>query len=162
MACWWRAATSSECCAAAVGAGKHGWRLPGWRGLRCLDRHSLCCAGVPPLCAAMMLPLRLPCFAACRVDESHLTGEPDDVAKDPRTRASLLGGSKVLSGFGRMLVTSVGPNSQASTEWHSAMFSPLLLCGVCGAGATCCCRFHGNLRRLMRMESAAASWCACT
>jgi hypothetical protein len=30
-----------------------------------------------------------------RVDESHLTGEPDDVPKEPSARASLLGGSKV-------------------------------------------------------------------
>lgn len=58
------------------------------------------------------------------MDESHLTGESDDVPKDPRTRPSLLGGSKVLSGFGRMLVTAVGPNSQASgllTVFHSQM-----------------------------------------
>lgn len=48
----------------------------------------------------------------CRVDESHLTGEADDVSKNPLARPSLLGGSKVLSGFGRMLVTAVGPNSQ--------------------------------------------------
>ncbi|PSC68202.1 calcium-translocating P-type PMCA-type [Micractinium conductrix] len=48
-----------------------------------------------------------------KVDESHLTGEADDVSKDPYARPSLLGGSKVLSGFGRMLVTAVGPNSQS-------------------------------------------------
>lgn len=35
------------------------------------------------------------------------------MAKDPISRPSLLGGSKVLSGFGRMLVTAVGPNSQS-------------------------------------------------
>lgn len=52
------------------------------------------------------------CLLLFRVDESHLTGESDDVAKEPRTRPSLLGGSKILSGFGRMLVTAVGPNSQ--------------------------------------------------
>lgn len=50
------------------------------------------------------------------MDESHLTGESDDVAKDPRARPSLLGGSKVLSGFGRMLVTAVGPNSQVRLD----------------------------------------------
>jgi Ca2+ transporting ATPase len=50
----------------------------------------------------------------CRVDESHLTGESDDVEKTPETAQALLSGSKVLSGFGRMLVTAVGPNSQAS------------------------------------------------
>jgi Ca2+ transporting ATPase len=48
-----------------------------------------------------------------KVDESHLTGESDDVPKDPHSRPTLLGGSKVLSGFGRMLVTAVGPNSQS-------------------------------------------------
>lgn len=54
-------------------------------------------------------------FPPCRVDESHLTGESDDVTKDTHSRPTLLGGSKVLSGFGRMLVTAVGPNSQVRT-----------------------------------------------
>ncbi len=57
-------------------------------------------------------PAGVPLFGTHRVDESHLTGESDDVSKDPHTRPTLLGGSKVLSGFGRMLVTAVGPNSQ--------------------------------------------------
>ncbi|GAB4821345.1 hypothetical protein N2152v2_008391 [Parachlorella kessleri] len=48
-----------------------------------------------------------------KVDESHLTGESDDVDKSPEAAQSLLSGSRVLSGFGRMLVTAVGPNSQA-------------------------------------------------
>lgn len=85
----------------------------------------LCCWGPGPA-RAPALPKRrpalhrTPCPATAssassssgRVDESHLTGESDDVAKDPLARPSLLGGSKVLSGFGRMLVTAVGPHSQ--------------------------------------------------
>ena len=47
-----------------------------------------------------------------RVDESHLTGEPDDVYKDTRSAAAALSGSKVVQGQGRMLVTAVGLNSQ--------------------------------------------------
>jgi magnesium-transporting ATPase (P-type) len=47
------------------------------------------------------------------VDESHLTGEADDVSKDPAAAPSLLGGSRVLSGAGRMLVTAVGRRSQS-------------------------------------------------
>jgi magnesium-transporting ATPase (P-type) len=72
------------------------------------------------------------------VDESHLTGESDDVVKEPPSAASAaaaaagsggrngssegvggqlssclcMSGSKVLEGFGRMLVLAVGPNSQ--------------------------------------------------
>lgn len=72
----------------------------------------------------------------CRVDESHLTGESDDVLKESPTAAAAaaaanssngastgrsssgmssclcMSGSKVLEGFGRMLVVAVGPNSQ--------------------------------------------------
>ena len=51
-------------------------------------------------------------WAGCRVDESHLTGESDDVGKDPGSSQALYAGSKVVTGFGRMLVTAVGPNSQ--------------------------------------------------
>lgn len=47
------------------------------------------------------------------MDESHLTGEADDVYKDPDTDQALYSGSKVMSGFGRMLVTAVGRRSQA-------------------------------------------------
>jgi Ca2+ transporting ATPase len=71
-----------------------------------------------------------------RVDESHLTGESDDVVKDPPSAVAagqqqqqqpgeaagassaplagclLMSGSKVLEGFGRLLVLAVGPNSQ--------------------------------------------------
>jgi magnesium-transporting ATPase (P-type) len=118
----------------------------------------------------------VPAVPACRVDESHLTGEPDDVAKDPRARASLLGGSKVLSGFGRMLVTSVGPNSQASREhplslllMHSGVIqqhhsrqmqsrlNAALLClatACCRCGkATCagCCSLAGDSQHAARM-----------
>lgn len=58
-----------------------------------------------------------------RVDESHLTGESDDVSKEPSPATSTssgvnlsscmcMSGSKVLEGFGRLLVLAVGPNSQ--------------------------------------------------
>ena len=50
---------------------------------------------------------------ACRVDESQLTGEADDVIKDANNDPLLLSGSKVLEGNGRALVIAVGPNSQA-------------------------------------------------
>lgn len=49
----------------------------------------------------------------CRVDESQLTGEADDVLKDANREPLLLSGSKVLEGNGRALVIAVGPNSQA-------------------------------------------------
>ncbi|WIA29940.1 hypothetical protein OEZ86_000039 [Tetradesmus obliquus] len=68
-----------------------------------------------------------------KVDESHLTGESDDVVKEPPPAAAaaaaeqseaaaggcaplasclMMSGSKVLEGFGRLLVLAVGPNSQ--------------------------------------------------
>lgn len=47
-----------------------------------------------------------------RVDESHLTGESDDVIKESITNPILMSGSKVMDGFGSMLVVAVGPNSQ--------------------------------------------------
>lgn len=49
----------------------------------------------------------------CRVDESQLTGEADDILKDANNEPLLLSGSKVLEGNGRALVIAVGPNSQA-------------------------------------------------
>lgn len=48
-----------------------------------------------------------------RVDESQLTGEADDVVKDPVQDPRMLSGSKVVEGDGLMVVTSVGANSQA-------------------------------------------------
>jgi len=48
-----------------------------------------------------------------RVDESHLTGEAKEVAKDARTAQAMYSGSKVLSGVGTMMVTAVGPASQS-------------------------------------------------
>lgn len=48
----------------------------------------------------------------CRLDESHLTGESDDVLKDADTAPMLCSGSRVLEGLGRCLVVAVGPNSQ--------------------------------------------------
>lgn len=50
-----------------------------------------------------------------RMDEAALTGEADDIDKDPQTNQAMYSGSKVLSGFGTMLVTSVGKNSQAGS-----------------------------------------------
>ena len=65
-----------------------------------------------------------------RVDESHLTGESEEVGKSAlgdggggassssplapaaAARSALYGGSKVLEGYGRALVVAVGPNSQ--------------------------------------------------
>lgn len=49
------------------------------------------------------------------MDESHLTGEPNDISKDAATSQALYSGSKVISGFGHMLVTAVGPRSQAGS-----------------------------------------------
>jgi len=48
-----------------------------------------------------------------KVDESHLTGEADDVEKNPKTAQALYSGSKVVSGFGRIIVTAVGKRSQS-------------------------------------------------
>lgn len=53
--------------------------------------------------------------ADIKVDESHLTGEADDVSKDPTSAQALYGGSKVVSGFGKMLVTAVGQRSQSGS-----------------------------------------------
>lgn len=50
---------------------------------------------------------------SCRVDESHLTGESDEVSKEQCSSQALYSGSKLLSGVGFMLVTSVGSNSQS-------------------------------------------------
>ena len=52
-------------------------------------------------------------YHLCRVDESQLTGEAEDVLKDADEDPLLLSGSKVLEGSGRALVIAVGPNSQA-------------------------------------------------
>ena len=48
-----------------------------------------------------------------RVDESHLTGESKEVNKDARTAQAMYSGSKVLCGFGTMMVTAVGRASQS-------------------------------------------------
>ena len=50
--------------------------------------------------------------AACRMDESHLTGESGSVSKDPEGAPLALSGSRVLEGEGRILVTAVGLESQ--------------------------------------------------
>ena len=47
----------------------------------------------------------------CRLDESHLTGEADDVLKDTETAPVLFSGSRVLEGMGRCVIIAVGPNS---------------------------------------------------
>ncbi len=52
-------------------------------------------------------------MVVCRVDESQLTGESDDVHKDPASDPRMLSGSKVVEGDGIMVVTAVGVNSQA-------------------------------------------------
>jgi magnesium-transporting ATPase (P-type) len=49
--------------------------------------------------------------ALCRLDESHLTGEADDVLKDTETAPVLFSGSRVLEGMGRCVIIAVGPNS---------------------------------------------------
>ena len=80
----------------------------------------------------------------CRVDESQLTGEADDVLKDANNEPLLLSGSKVLEGNGRALVIAVGPNSQAgiiaglaqgpsegSGGLRQASMLPLLYLGPC-------------------------------
>lgn len=48
-----------------------------------------------------------------KVDESHLTGESGEVAKDARRSQALFSGSKVLCGVGNMMVTAVGRASQS-------------------------------------------------
>ena len=48
-----------------------------------------------------------------KVDESHLTGESQEISKDSRTAQALYGGSKLLSGVGYMVVTAVGKRSQS-------------------------------------------------
>ena len=48
----------------------------------------------------------------CRLDESHLTGESDEVSKQPNLDPMMYSGSKMLEGDGRILVTAVGRNSQ--------------------------------------------------
>ncbi|KAI8463798.1 MAG: hypothetical protein J3K34DRAFT_526699 [Monoraphidium minutum] len=57
--------------------------------------------------------LLLPGSGELKVDESQLTGESDDVIKDPVTAPVVFSGSKILEGFGSLLVLAVGPNSQA-------------------------------------------------
>lgn len=47
-----------------------------------------------------------------RVDESHLTGESEDVAKDTKDHPLMLSGSRVMHGSGRVLVLAVGCSSQ--------------------------------------------------
>ncbi|KAA8543293.1 hypothetical protein F0562_021212 [Nyssa sinensis] len=53
------------------------------------------------------------------VDESSMTGESDHVEVDSLQNPFLLSGSKVVDGFARMLVTSVGMN----TAWGEMMSS---------------------------------------
>jgi len=48
-----------------------------------------------------------------KVDESHLTGEADEVMKDPAGDAVVFSGSKVTEGSARGLVIAVGSNSQS-------------------------------------------------
>ncbi|TNN15114.1 Plasma membrane calcium-transporting ATPase 2 isoform 1, partial [Schistosoma japonicum] len=48
-----------------------------------------------------------------KIDESSLTGESDQVKKSETKDPILLSGTHVMEGSGKMLVTAVGPNSQA-------------------------------------------------
>ena len=48
-----------------------------------------------------------------KVDESTLTGESDHVKKGVNKDPALLGGTHVMEGSGRMIVTAVGVNSQS-------------------------------------------------
>jgi len=48
-----------------------------------------------------------------KVDESAMTGESDLLVKEPKENPYLLSGTKVMEGFGKMLVIAVGENSQA-------------------------------------------------
>uniref|UniRef100_A0A2N9G7S5 Calcium-transporting ATPase n=1 Tax=Fagus sylvatica TaxID=28930 RepID=A0A2N9G7S5_FAGSY len=54
-----------------------------------------------------------------QIDESSMTGESDHVEVDSTENPFLLSGSKVVDGYGRMLVTSVGMN----TAWGEMMSS---------------------------------------
>ena len=45
------------------------------------------------------------------MDEANLTGEADDVMKDPATSPCVYAGCKVLEGYGQVLVTAVGKNT---------------------------------------------------
>lgn len=47
-----------------------------------------------------------------RLDESHLTGESEDVLKDWEAAPTVASGSRVLEGLGRCIVLAVGENSQ--------------------------------------------------
>ncbi|XP_024518924.1 putative calcium-transporting ATPase 11, plasma membrane-type [Selaginella moellendorffii] len=51
------------------------------------------------------------------VDESSMTGESDPLPKDEEEKPFLMSGTKVLDGFGTMLVTAVGMR----TEWGRVM-----------------------------------------
>ncbi|VDP33380.1 unnamed protein product, partial [Schistosoma mattheei] len=48
-----------------------------------------------------------------KIDESSLTGESDQVRKSETKDPVLLSGTHVMEGSGKMVVTAVGPNSQA-------------------------------------------------
>nr|CAH8853004.1 unnamed protein product [Trichobilharzia regenti] len=48
-----------------------------------------------------------------KIDESSLTGESDQVKKSETKDPILLSGTHVMEGSGKMVVTAVGPNSQA-------------------------------------------------
>jgi Ca2+ transporting ATPase len=61
-----------------------------------------------------------------KMDESHLTGESNDVTKDAHHSQALYAGSKVVTGIGRMIVTAVGSRSQSgrvATMIRSANYS---------------------------------------
>jgi P-type E1-E2 ATPase len=59
------------------------------------------------------------------IDESNMTGEPDAIKKNPKTKPFLLSGTQVGEGNGRMLVTAVGMNSEwvlpVNRQWHDLL-----------------------------------------
>ena len=76
--------------------------------------------------------------AACRLDESHLTGEADDALKRADRAPMMLSGSKVLEGYGRMLVTAVGLNSAQGRILSSLTEAPADAGGALRRARSCC------------------------
>lgn len=52
------------------------------------------------------------CLCCCSLDESHLTGESDEVCRSHTSDPFVYSGSKVNEGVGKMLVLAVGANSR--------------------------------------------------
>jgi len=58
------------------------------------------------------------------VDESSMTGEPDAIKKNPKTKPFLLSGTQAAEGNGRMLVTAVGMNSEWGITYAKLIVPP--------------------------------------